>query len=210
MDGNRRWAKKRKFSISAGHREGVKALKRVVRYAGKIGVKYLTVFAFSTENRLRAKIEVKILFKILERALEEEVPELNDNNVKIKFIGNLRELPKSLQKKVEDSEEILKENAGLNLIVALNYGGRAEIVEAAKKSKPVSEKNISQNLYTYDVPDPDLVIRTGGVWRLSNFLLWQSAYSELYFTKTLWPDFKEEDLKKAILDYNKRERRFGR
>ena len=210
MDGNRRWAKKKNLSVSKGHRKGVDALKGIVQYSGKVGIKYLTVYAFSTENWFRKKVEIVALIKILANALKREVQELNQNNVRLKFIGNIKEFPSNLQKKIKESEEKLKKNTGLNLLVALNYGGRAEIIEAAKKAKNLNEKNIQENLYTKNVPDPELIIRTGGVFRLSNFLLWQAAYSELYFTEVLWPDFKESHLDKAILDYNKRERRFGK
>lgn len=210
MDGNRRWAKKRGLFSHKGHQEGVKSFKKIVKYSGKIGVGYLTVYAFSTENKLRAKLEVEALFRILEDALEKEAPELNKNNVKINFIGDINGLPKSLQEKIKKIEKFLSKNKGLNLIIALNYGGRKEIVQAAQKASKITEKNIENNLYTKGIPDPDLVIRTGGEMRLSNFLLWQAAYSELYFTDTLWPDFKEKHLDKAILDYNDRERRFGK
>ncbi len=210
MDGNRRWAKKKGLPFKAGHQEGVGALKKIVNYAGKIGVKYLTVFAFSTENKLRSKIEVAALYKLFEESLEKEIPELNQNNVYLKFIGNLLELPKPFQKKAKKAESILKKNTGLRFIIALNYGSRAEIVKAAQNSSSVSEKSIAKNLYTAGLPELDLLIRTGGEQRLSNFLLWQVAYSELYFTKVLWPDFKESDFMKAILDYNNRQRRFGK
>ncbi|OIP22739.1 di-trans,poly-cis-decaprenylcistransferase [bacterium CG_4_10_14_0_2_um_filter_33_32] len=210
MDGNRRWAKKKGLIFYKGHQEGVKTFKKIVKYCSKIGVKYLTVYAFSTENKLRAKAEVSALFRILEDALEKEVPELNDNNVKIRFIGNIKGLPKSLQERVKKSEDALSKNIGLMLSVALNYGGREEIIHAAKLSKIINEKNIGNNLYTKGLPSPDLLIRTGGEMRISNFLLWQSAYAELYFTDQLWPDFNEKDLTQAILDYNNRERRFGR
>lgn len=210
MDGNRRWARKKRLPFDGGHREGVETLKRIVKHSGKIGVKYLTVYAFSTENEFRQRVEIRALFKILEGALEKELPELHKNNVLLKFIGNIGELPSSLRKKIHKAEEKLKRNTGLNLIIAFNYGGRDEIIEAFKKTKSITLKNVEKNLYTAGIPDPDLLIRTGGVLRLSNFLLWQSAYSELYFTDVLWPDFKEKHLDKAILDYNKRERRFGR
>jgi len=210
MDGNRRWAQKKNRSIKEGHQEGVKALKRIVRHAGDISVKYLTVYAFSTENWFRKKVEVATLFQLITEALEKEVPELDENNVILKFIGDLKELPKSLQRKIKIAEDKLSRNTGLNLVVALNYGGRAEIIEAFKKTRSITEKNFEKNLYTAGIPDPDFLIRTGGVLRLSNFLLWQAAYSELYFTDILWPDFKKKHLDKAILDYNKRERKFGR
>lgn len=210
MDGNRRWAKKRGLRAKEGHIEGQKALKKIVKYCGKIKLKYLTVFAFSTENFFRGKAEIRALFKLMERSLDEETPELDENNVRLKFIGKLDELPASFRQKIKESEEKLSRNTGLNLIVAVNYGSRSEITEACKGTDNLTERSISENLYTNKIPDPDLLIRTGGVFRLSNFLLWQIAYSELFFIKTLWPDFKENHLRKAILDYNKRERRFGK
>ncbi len=210
MDGNRRWAQKNKLKSYQGHQYGVETLRRIVRHAGKIDLKYLTVYAFSTENINRSKIEVKILFSLLSKALKEELPELMKNNVKIKFLGEINQLPKGLKSEIEKAESYLANNNGLNLQVALNYGSRKEITEAVKKIKKITEESISENLYTKNIPDPDLIIRTGGVSRLSNFLLWQAAYAELYFSDILWPDFKEKDLNKAILDYNKRERRFGK
>jgi len=210
MDGNRRWAKKRNLLVKEGHKKGVLALKKIVKYAGEIGVKYLTVYAFSTENKLRSKIEITALYKLFEESLEEELPGLDKKNVFLKFIGDLGGLPKSLQVKTQNAENKLKNNSGLKLAIALNYGSRQEIVKAAKDASRISERSIKNNLYTASLPDLDLLIRTGGEKRLSNFLLWQAAYSELYFTKILWPDFKKSDLDKAILDYNKRQRRFGR
>jgi len=210
MDGNRRWARKKGLSIASGHKEGVKALRRITQSADSRGIKYLTVYSFSTENWFRKKVEIIALLNLMEEVLENEVPRLDENNVKLKIIGDIDALPESLRRKIVQAERKLSKNKGLVLIVAINYGGRAEIVEACKKAKVVTEKNITDNLYTRGFPDPDLLIRTGGVARLSNFLLWQAAYTELYFTDVLWPDFKESHLDKAILDYNKRERRFGK
>jgi len=181
-----------------------------VRYCGEIKLNFLTVYAFSTENKKRSKLEVSALFSILAKALEAELPELNKSNVKLSFMGQLNELPKNLYQKILFAQNYLNKNTGLNLIVALNYGGKREIVEAARKSKNITEESISKNLYLPNVPDPDLIIRTGGVFRISNFLLWQGAYSELHFSAKLWPDFNKNDMKKAILDYNRRERRFGK
>jgi undecaprenyl diphosphate synthase len=210
MDGNRRWAKKKGLQSFQGHKFGVDALREIVKYSGEIGIKYLTVFAFSTENIGRSKLEVRTLFSLLIRALKEEVKDLSKNNVRLNFIGETGELPKKLQTEIKRAEEFLGDNAGLNLCVALNYGGKREIVEAAKKSRKITEEEITKNLYTKNMPNPDLIIRTGGVKRLSNFLLWQSDYAELYFSDILWPDFTKKDLDKAILDYNDRERRFGK
>lgn len=198
MDGNRRWAKKRGLPIASGHKEGVKSLKKIVKHAGEIGIQYLTVYAFSTENWLRKRIEISTLFRIQEETLDKEVPELDENNVRLMFIGDVERVPRSLYKKVIESEEKLSKNTGLNLVVALNYGGRAEIVEAAKRSPSLSEKNIEKNLSTSGLPDPDLLIRTGGDMRLSNFLLWQAAYSELYFTDVLWPDFDTRNVSATV------------
>lgn len=210
MDGNRRWAKKKGLRSFQGHKFGVDTLRKIVKYSGEIGVKYLTVFAFSTENIGRSKLEVRTLFSLLIRALKGEVKDLNKNNVRLSFIGEIKELPKKLEAEVRRAEKFLKDNTGLNLCVALNYGGKREIVEAVKKVKNITEEEITKNLYTKDMPNPDLIIRTGGVMRLSNFLLWQSDYAELYFSDILWPDFTKKDLDKAILDYNNRERRFGK
>lgn len=204
MDGNRRWARSKGLKSFEGHKAGVDALREIVRHAGRIGIKYLTVYTFSTENMDRSKIEVKVIFSLLTKALKDELPELNKSKVKLKFVGEISELPLSLQREVKKTEDYLKNNKGLNFQVALNYGARREIIEAAKKG------DIENNLYTKGIPDPDLIIRTGGTKRLSNFLLWQAAYSELYFTDVLWPDFKKSHLDKAILDYNRRDRRFGK
>ena len=210
MDGNRRWAQNKRLKSYQGHQYGVETLRKVVRHAGKIGLRYLTVYAFSTENINRSKIEVRALFSLLSKAIKAELPELMKSNVRIKFLGEINQLPGGLQLEIKKAESYLADNKGLNLQIALNYGSRKEITEAIKKIKEITEENISKNLYTKDMPDPDLIIRTGGVFRLSNFLLWQAAYAELYFSDILWPDFKEKDLDKAILDYNERERRFGK
>lgn len=204
MDGNRRWAKKYKKPVVFGHKKGVDVLREIVRHAGEIGVEYLTVFAFSTENIGRSKMEVSALMSLFARALKEEVSGLDKNNVKLRFIGKILELPSNLQEEIKNAEKKLSLNTGLNLIVAVNYGSKTEIEDAARKGK------IEENLYTKGIPDPDLIIRTGGMIRLSNFLLWQGAYAELYFSDILWPSFAKKDLDKAILDYNRRERRFGR
>lgn len=210
MDGNRRWAKKHGLFAVQGHKRGVDTLREIVRYCGEIKLNFLTVYAFSTENKKRSKLEVNALFSILAKALEAELAELNKSNVKLSFMGQLNELPKNLYKKILLAQNYLNKNTGLNLVVALNYGGKREIVEAARKSKNITEESISKNLYLPNVPSPDMIIRTGDVFRISNFLLWQGAYSELHFSPKLWPDFNKNDMKKAILDYNRRERRFGK
>lgn len=213
MDGNGRWAKKRNLPRIAGHREGLKAVRRAVKTARKYGIKYLTLYSFSTENWKRPAEEVRFLFHLMEERLRKEGEKLHKNNVKVLFIGRRNELPEKLVKTMADVEKLTRSNTGMNLIFAINYGGRQEITDAVKRiiasgEKDVSEETIEKNLYI-DVPDPDLIIRTSGEKRLSNFLLWQSAYAELYFTSILWPDFTEDEFLKALIDYQKRKRRFG-
>jgi undecaprenyl diphosphate synthase len=220
MDGNRRWASAKNTQPSLGHREGVKALKKIVKYSHKIGVKYLTVYAFSTENWNRKKDEVEFLMFLVQDALKAEINELHSENIKLKFIGFHKELPGSLPEFLESAINKTKDNTGLNLQIALNYGSRLEITHAVKEIvkkvknnelsvENISEETISNHLFTAGIPEPDLVIRTGGEFRLSNYLLWQSAYSEFYSTETLWPDFNEKELDKSIEEFNKRHRRFG-
>lgn len=215
MDGNGRWAKKRGLPRMVGHRKGIKRLKEIVPAAKDYGIKILTLFAFSTENWDRPKREIHGLFRALERYLRDEVEELQKNGIHLHPIGRLEKLPPFLQEELSRVERITKNNKGIILNLALNYGGRSDIVDAVKKiiaSRPekIDEETFSKYLYTSGQPDPDLLIRTGGEMRISNFLLWQLAYSELWITPTLWPDFKKEDLLQAILGYQKRERRFGR
>ncbi len=215
MDGNGRWAKRRGLPRMAGHRRGIERLREIVPAAKDYGVKILTLFAFSTENWNRPKGEIEGLFKTLERHLKDEVEELQKNNVRLHPIGRLEGLPSSLQRELSRVERITEDNKGIILNLALNYGGRSDIVDAVKKMiaqgpKGIDEKTLSQYLSTSGQPDPDLLIRTSGEMRISNFLLWQLAYSELWITPILWPDFKKENLLEAILDYQKRERRFGR
>lgn len=217
MDGNRRWAKNHSLPSAAGHIKGVSALKKIVKACDDFGVKYLTVFAFSTENKKRSQNEVAFLMKLVADTLEKETDELSAKNAVIKFIGNIEELDPSIQKVIRASEEKTSKNTGVNFQIAFNYGARAEILNALKKiseaKKDISkltEEDISQNLYTKDIPDPDLLIRTGGEMRISNFLLWQIAYAELYVTDTFWPDFDESSLAKAITEYSARQRRFGK
>ena len=214
MDGNGRWAKRHNLPRTEGHREGVKTVKRIVRFAGKIGLKYLTLYTFSTENWRRPRYEVKELMRLLRESSLKEAAELDKNNVRLIVIGNIKGLPLAQRKALSYTINRLKNNTGLTLILALNYSGREEIVEAAKKlaSENITEidtERFKKYLYTKDIPDPDLIIRTSGEMRLSNFLLYQGAYSELFFTSTLWPDFTEEELLQAIRSYSRRQRRFG-
>ncbi len=214
MDGNGRWAKSKGLPRVEGHRKGAEVVENVVRWSAEFGIKYLTLYTFSTENWKRPKEEVEYLFSLLIEKLEAKVPELIKENVRLRFMGRLEDLPEKLKNKCREAEEMTISNDGLNLIIALNYGGRAEIVDAVRKIlkegvDEVNEESFRKYLYLPDVPDPDLIIRTSGELRLSNFLLWQSAYSEFYFTEKLWPDFTKDDFIKALEDYSKRERRFG-
>jgi len=216
MDGNGRWAAARHLPRMAGHREGTENLRRVITACVEFGIKYLTIYAFSTENWKRPKDEVSGLMQIMADALEKEVGELNKQGVRINHIGRLEKLNASLRQGIISAVELTKGNDRLILSVAWNYGGRDEIVFAVQeilkkgiKPEEVNETTIAENLFTHDIPDPDLVIRTSGEQRISNFLTWQSAYSEWYFTETLWPDFDKGELRKAILDYSSRSRRFG-
>lgn len=224
MDGNGRWAKKRMKPRVFGHKAGMEALQKVTKAANKMGVKVITVYAFSTENWTRPDQEVKFIMNLPVEFYDNYVPELHANNVKIQMIGETERLPKQTFEALTKAEELTKGNTGLILNFALNYGGRAEITQAVKflaqdvldaKVNPgdITEDMIGEYLFTQHLPkdlrDPDLIIRTSGELRLSNFLPWQAAYSELYFTDTLWPDFDEEALQEAIIAYNRRNRRFG-
>ncbi len=217
MDGNGRWAKARGLHRLDGHRAGVDNIRRVLEACVKYGVKILTIYAFSTENWQRPEYEVQGLLRLLERVLEREVQELHENGVQLRHLGRLDGLSEWLQKQIKEAIELTRNNDRLILNVAFNYGGRAEIVEATRKliqdgilPDAIDEELFSRYLYTAGLPDPDLVIRTSGEMRISNFLLWQAAYSELYATPTYWPDFDEEELYKALVAYSRRERRFGR
>ena len=221
MDGNGRWAKKRNKSRDYGHKEGKKSVKKIVKVCAELGVKNLTLFAFSTENWNRPKLEIKILMKLLLTSLNEELETLTKNNIRFKTIGNLEKLPKRLLSYLSKVTEKTQNNNKMTLTLALSYGAREEIVDAMQaigdkvKNNLISLKNIdesviNQHLYTHYLPDVDLLIRTSGEKRISNFLLWQIAYAELYFTKKLWPDFSKEDLYEAIVNYQQRERRFGK
>lgn len=220
MDGNGRWAVARGLPRIAGHRAGVKAAEDVMEAAGELGVKILTLYTFSTENWNRPKAEVSALFKLLEHYLSAKGDRLMKKNIRFQAIGRLRELPDSLRKNIEAHTRKTKDNTGLTVNLALNYGGRFEIIDAARNiAKDVREGKISpgdiddklfaDHLYTRNMPDPDLLIRTSGELRISNFLLWQIAYTEICVVKKLWPDFNKEDFKKCVLDYQARERRFG-
>lgn len=216
IDGNRRWARERGLLSFEGHRRGLEKLKEVGKWCREKGVKILTVYAFSTENWNRPKKEVSYLMKLLKYTLSKKtVQGLNKEGIKVKVIGQKERLLESLQKKIKEAEKLTKNNKEGVLNLAISYGGRAEIVQALQnilKKNPrqeITEDLISQNLWTANLPYPDLIIRTGGEQRLSNFLLWQIAYSELYFTKKYWPDFSEKDLDKALKDYTRRQRKFG-
>lgn len=220
MDGNGRWAKEKGLARSAGHKEGAKRVKEAVSAAAELGVKVITFFAFSTENWLRPKKEVNLLMHFLEHFLEREIAELDKNNIKFITIGRDEPIPKYILTKIKRAEKRTRNNTGLIMVLALNYGGRTEIVDAAKKVvqaivsgeltlKDLDTEKFGRYLYTGGLPDPDLLIRTSGEMRISNFLLWQLSYAELYFSKKYWPDFRRSDLKDAIIDYQNRERRFG-
>jgi undecaprenyl diphosphate synthase len=216
LDGNGRWAEKRGLPRLAGHRAGVKNIRRILRYLDKQGVAYVTLYAFSTENWNRPADEVNGIFDILIEVVGKEARELHKNGVRIRHIGRLQGLPEGVQKSIKDAVRLTENNKGMTLGVALNYGGRAEILDAVRRitadkvsPQKIGEKLFDKYLYTSGFPDVDLIIRTSGEMRTSNFLIWQSAYSEYYFTPVLWPDFNEEELEKALLAYSRRQRRFG-
>lgn len=220
MDGNRRWAKNNNLDVRLGHKKGAETLENIVRYCNKIGIKYLTVYAFSTENWKRSKEEVGALMLLLQKYLDDFAKRADTENIRIQMIGDKENLPNGLAKGIDKVIEKTKNNTGLTFNVAFNYGGRDEIVKAVKNIvlnvkenniniDDINEELISNNLYTKNMPDPDLMIRTSGELRTSNFLPWQLVYSEFYFTDKLWPDFTSEDLDKAIEEYNRRNRKFG-
>ena len=220
MDGNGRWAKKRFLPRTAGHKAGVETIRTVLKECERLNIKYLTLYAFSTENWKRPKLEVDTLMNLLTTYLRNELASLHENNVKLTAVGDLEQLPSACIKELERAKEITKDNTGVNLNLALNYGGRNDIKNAVLdivkdvqigkiKIEDINEETISSHLSTKYVPDPDLVIRTSGEQRLSNFLLWEVAYAEFYFTDIHWPDFDEKELQKAIYAYQKRDRRFG-
>ncbi|HLT65503.1 MAG TPA: isoprenyl transferase [Flavobacterium sp.] len=221
MDGNGRWAKKLGFLRNIGHETGVKAVRRVVKYCAELGVPYLTLYAFSTENWKRPEAEVSALMQLMMLSLKKEIKSFQENNIRLNAIGNLEDLPSNIRKELTKAMEATKDNTRLTVTVALSYGARSEMIHAVKSIsdkvknniislEDIDEKTINNHLYTHNLPDVDLLIRTSGEQRISNFLLWQIAYAELYFTEVLWPEFKDEDLAKAIYSYQNRERRFGK
>ena len=220
MDGNRRWARKQGKSASFGHKEGAKTLEKIVRYANKIGLEYITVYAFSTENWKRAEDEVKALMMLLQNYLDDYSKRVDTENIRVKILGDISALSEGMQKSINKCMERTKDNTGVTFNIALNYGGRDEIIKAIKQIaskvkegtlniEDINEEIVSNNLYTKGQPDPDLLIRTSGELRLSNFLPWQLVYTEFLFIDKNWPDFEEEDLDKAIIEYQKRTRKFG-
>ena len=221
MDGNGRWAKKRSLERVDGHREGINSVREVVRACAELGVKYLTLYTFSTENWNRPQVEVSALMSLLLQTIRREVEDLKRNNVRLLTIGRLQDLPLLARKGIEQAIEFLKGNTGLTLILALSYSSRRELTDAVRQvvrnakagelsENEINEALISSYLYTADIPDPDLLVRTSGELRLSNFLLWQLAYTEIYVTDVLWPDFRRAALYEAVHAFQKRERRFGR
>ena len=217
MDGNRRWAKEKHLPSAVGHQKGVDSLRGTMRLFDRYEIKYLTVYAFSTENWNRKKEEVEFLMNLLAKTLLNELEEMHKENVKIRFLGDLSKLNKKLVELVHNAENRTKMNTGVTLNIAFNYGSRDEITNALKtivkegiSAEEITEETISSHLYTKNIPDPDLLIRTGGEKRISNYLLWQIAYSEVYVTDTYWPEFDKEELDKAIMEFDRRNRRFGK
>jgi undecaprenyl diphosphate synthase len=215
-DGNGRWAAKRGLPRLAGHREGALNMARMIEYISEYPIKYVTFYGFSTENWNRPESEVNGLFKLVEHFIDEQLNKINEKNIRVRHIGRLSGLPVSLQNAIQKAMSLTANNSGMTLGIAYNYGGRAEILDAVTKlmtdpNRPaqLDEKSFSHYLYTGDMPDVDLLIRTSGEARLSNFLLWQAAYSEYYFTDVLWPDFGKKDIEKALSEYSRRNRRFG-
>lgn len=220
MDGNGRWAKSRNLPRSMGHKAGVETIRRIIKEADKLGIEYMTLYAFSTENWKRPKDEVSTLMKLLVQYLKEEINDLHSNGVVVNVLGDISKLPKECIDEIKKAKEKTKNNKGIKMNVALNYGGRDELIRAIqlivkdeKEGKvnidSLNETLVNNYLYTANIPDPDIIIRPSGEQRLSNFLLWQCAYSEFWYSNINWPDFKEKDLRKAIYDYQGRNRRFG-
>jgi len=216
MDGNGRWAREHGLPRLEGHRAGTENIRRVLEACNEFGIKILTIYAFSTENWGRPRAEVRGLMRILEEVIDQEVQNLHKNGVQLRYVGRLEGISQRLQRAVRDAIELTKDNDGLILNVAFNYGGRSEILDAVRRlmgdgisPQELSEELFERYLYTAGLPPPDLIIRTGGEMRLSNFLIWQAAYAEYYSTPTYWPDFNQEELYKALLAYSQRERRFG-
>lgn len=220
MDGNGRWAKKRALNRIRGHREGTESVRDIVRASREIGVKVLTLYAFSTENWKRPAMEVSALMKLLKSFLKSELPEMKENSICLNAIGDIKKLPKDVLDVLCEVMDATRQNQEMTLNLALSYGGRHELVRAARhiadqvkkgqlEPDEITEELLSSNLYTHNMPDPDVLIRTSGEMRVSNFLLWQIAYTEIFVTKTLWPDFRREEFIQILSDYQKRERRFG-
>lgn len=216
MDGNRRWAKEHCLPSAMGHKKGVDSLKNIVKASHKFGVKYLTLYAFSTENWNRKQEEVDFLMGLLASTIKNELKELHENDVKLRFIGDIKGLNAELQAILADAENTTKDNNGVNLQIAINYGARDELVHAVRRiledgisANDVDESVLQSYLYTNEIPDPDLLIRTGGEMRVSNYLLWQIAYAEIYITKKYWPEFNVEELGLSIEEFGKRQRRYG-
>lgn len=220
MDGNGRWAQQRRMPRAMGHQAGVKAVRSIVEYCAEANIEVLSLFAFSSENWRRPESEVSMLMSLFLSTLQSEVNKLHRNNIRLRFIGERKAFSEKLQAKISESEDQTRANSGLTLVIAANYGGRWDMSEAVKKivakiqsgelhEQEINETLIAQHLSTADLPEPDLFIRTGGEQRVSNFLLWQLAYTELYFTSTLWPDFNRQSLEEAILSFRTRQRRFG-
>ena len=213
MDGNGRWGIKKKKSRNYGHKIGVKNVENIISEALSNNIKYLTLYTFSTENWKRPKKEINFLIKLLENYIKKELKNLIKKEIKLKIIGNINKFPRSLKSKLSHAEKSTKLNRKIQVNIALNYGSKEEILRSIKKlnklSLPINEKNITDNLYTANIPDPDILIRTGNRKRLSNFLLWQSSYTEIYFESKLWPDFNKKDLRKIILNFSKTRRNFG-
>jgi len=221
MDGNGRWAQKSSLPRIAGHKEGIGSVRAITKKCDEIGIKFLSLYTFSSENWKRPRSEVKALMSLLLTTIRHEIKDLNKNNVRLMTIGNLNDLPENARKGMEEGLELTKNNSGLRLILALSYGSRNEILRMVKSISTkamngevspdnIKESDIISELDTFNIPDPDLLIRTGGEFRLSNFLLWQIAYSEIYVTEKYWPEFRENELLKAIEDYQSRDRRFGK
>tara|TARA_B100000965_G_scaffold5891_1_gene4605 strand:- start:1662 stop:2309 length:648 start_codon:yes stop_codon:yes gene_type:complete len=213
MDGNGRWGIKHKQSRNLGHRAGLNTVEKIIKSTIKNKIKHLTLYAFSTENWKRPQNEIKFLFKLLDSFIEKKINEFNKNNIKLKIIGNISVFNKKLKKKLQKSEKLTKNNTRLQVNLALNYGSKSELINAFKKLSKnklnINVKNIEKNLYTSNIPDPDILIRTGNTNRLSNFLLWQLAYSEIFFENKLWPDFKENDYNKILKKFRKTKRNYG-
>ena len=213
MDGNGRWGLKKKKTRNYGHIKGINTVEKIIQASLKKKLKFLTLFTFSTENWKRPRSEINFLFKLLENYIDKELKKLNEQKIKIKILGDLKKIPLNLIKKLKKAETLTKKNSDLQINVALNYGSRQEIVltlkKLHKKNSFINEKTINQNLFTKNIPDPDILIRTGNTNRLSNFLLWQLQYSEIFFEKKLWPDFNQKDFYKILEKYNKIKRNFG-